>query len=251
MPSYGPPSMMGGMLNDIRQQDEVKRRVAALSGCHLHWRSLVIASRPFEVAVCSGAEVLLNDLIAADPSHPAVRDERLPYWTEIWPAAVVVAEAALEAGSALAGKQVLDLGCGLGVAGMAAGCAGARVCLCDYDPRAVQFAALNWAANVDPEPRAVVMDWREPVFEPVFDLILAADIVYEKRFFEPVIRAFDRLLKPGGAVWLGEPNRMLSSGFFLALEPCGYAFERREKRVPFPNPDKPTEVGLYTIWKKC
>jgi 2-polyprenyl-3-methyl-5-hydroxy-6-metoxy-1,4-benzoquinol methylase len=238
------------MGTDIRQHAEIKRRVAALGDCHLRWRPLMIGSERFDVAACSGADLLLDALIAADPAHPAVRDERLPYWTEIWPASVVVAGAALEAGGALAGKAVLDLGCGLGVAGMAAGRAGARVCLCDYDPQAVRFAALNWVANVDAEPRAVVMDWRAPVFEAAFDLILAADIVYEKRFFEPIIRAFDRLLKPGGRVWLGEPDRHFSRGFFAALERAGYGFSRTVRRVDFPNPEKPTDVSLYTISKK-
>jgi 2-polyprenyl-3-methyl-5-hydroxy-6-metoxy-1,4-benzoquinol methylase len=238
------------MQDRLEQLEDVKRRTAALAGFHLHWRPLAIGSHRFDVAACSGADVLLDALIAADPAHPAVRDERLPYWTEIWPAAVVVAEAALEAGAALAGKRVLDLGCGLGVAGLAAGRAGAEVVFCDYDPQAVRFAALNWAANVGPNPKAVVMDWRAPAFESAFDLILAADIVYEKRFFEPVVRAFDRLLKPRGSVWLAEPDRPFSSDFFPVLAGAGYVFERRTRRVPFPNPEKPTDVGFYTISKK-
>jgi 2-polyprenyl-3-methyl-5-hydroxy-6-metoxy-1,4-benzoquinol methylase len=237
------------MWDEAERRAEVRRRAAALAESHLKWRPLVIAGQRFEVPTCSGAEVLLDALIAAAPDQPAVRDERLPYWTEIWPAAVVVAEAALGAGPRLAGKRVLDLGCGLGVAGTAAGRAGAQVCLCDYDPKAVQFAALNWVANVPSRPHAVVMDWRAPAFEAGFDLILAADIVYEKRFFGPVVRAFDLLLKPGGAVWLGEPNRPFSTGFFDVLRAAGYAFERREKQVAFPNPAKPTDVGFYTIWK--
>ena len=225
----------------------MKKRAAFLAALHLQWRNVSVNGQRFDIATCGGADAMLDALIAADPSSPAVRDERLPYWTEIWPSSVAVAERVLAAGRGLAGMRMLDLGCGLGLAGIAAGRCGAEVWLCDYDPRAVQFAALNWVANADGMPRAVVMDWREPAFDAVFDRILAADIVYEKRFYAPVIRAFDRLLKPGGEVWLGEPNRPFSAAFFEALHRAGYAFQRTEQVVAFPNPAKPTTVGLYTI----
>jgi predicted nicotinamide N-methyase len=238
------------MMADRNQQiGDVKRRALALKAMHPVWRTIEVGQERFEMATCRGAEALLDELIAADPASPAVRDERLPYWTEIWPSALAVAGRVLEAGRSLAGQRVLDLGCGLGLAGVAAGRCGAEVCFCDYDPQAVRFAALNWVANVGGTPWAVVMDWREPAFEAVFDRILAADIVYEKRFFEPVIHAFDCLLKPGGEVWLGEPNRPFSSGFFEVLAAHGYAYSREERLVPFPNPAKSTSVGVYGIYK--
>ena len=161
------------------------------------------------MATCSRAEALLDELIAADPASSAFRDERLPYWTEIWPAALALAGRVVESSRDWAGKQVLDLGCGLGLPGVAAGRCGAEVCLCDYDWQAVRFAALNWVVNVGGSPLALVMDWREPAFEASFDRILAADIVYEKRFFEPVIRAFlvEVLLGPFGEVFDGEAER--------------------------------------------
>src|SRR5438067_209367 len=46
-------------------------------------------------------------------------DERLPYFGTLWPAAEALA-AHLLAGPGLDGKQVLDLGCGLGACGLAA-----------------------------------------------------------------------------------------------------------------------------------
>lgn len=236
------------MIEDRAQQiEDVKRRVASMGALPLEWRVIQVGPERFEMATCRGAEALLEDLIAGDPASPAVLDERLPYWTEIWPSALAVAGRVVERGREWAGKQVLDLGCGLGLAGVAAGRCGADVCLCDYDEKAVQFAALNWVANVNREPQAVVMDWREPTLGPIFDRILAADIVYEKRFFEPVIRAFDCLLKPGGEIWMGEPNRPFSSGFFSVLSAHGYSYRREERSVSFPNPDQPTVVGLYTI----
>ncbi len=240
---------MTGMLD---QSEEVKRRVEALAArFRVHWQTVRVAGVRLDLAVCVNGEELLNALIDAGPDDPAVRDERLPYWTELWPSALAVAERALEQPSALTGLQVLDLGCGLGLTGVAAGRCGARVVLCDYDERAARFAALNWAANVGGPSSVVVMDWRAPVFGAAFDRILAADIVYEKRFYEPVIEAFDRLMKPAGEIWLGEPDRAGASGFFEALRTAGFRYVREVRRVPAPNPASPTTVSLYTITRSA
>lgn len=232
-----------------RQIEEVKERAAALAPLHVQWRSVETGGERFEMATCGSAEVLLNELIGADPASAAVRDERLPYWTEIWPSALIVAARVLEE-KTLAGRRVMDLGCGLGMAGVAAGRRGAEVWFCDYDEQALRFAALNWAANVGGPFAGAVMDWREPAFGAEFDLILAADVVYEKRFFEPLLNAFDALLKPGGAVWLGEPHRPFSTGFFECMTAHGYSFRREDRVTPFPNPEMPTTVGLYTVSKR-
>src|SRR5437870_12373463 len=50
----------------------------------------------------------------ADPAAP------IPYWAEIWTASRAIARR-LAAGPSLEGAAVLDLGCGLGLSGLAAG----------------------------------------------------------------------------------------------------------------------------------
>jgi len=236
------------MMGQRNQTDDVRRRVAALTTrFRVRWKPVTVAGARFELAVCASGEELLSALIAAGPDDPAVRDERLPYWTECWPAARALAARVMERAAALEGLRVLDLGCGLGLPGVAAGRCGARVVFCDYDEWAARFAALNWAANLGGTGSVMVMDWREPACGASFDRILAADIVYEKRFYGPVLEAFDRLLKPDGEVWLGEPNRAFSGDFFNALRAAGFRYEREERRVPDPNPDRPTIVSVYAI----
>jgi hypothetical protein len=53
-------------------------------------------------------------------------DEADPYWTRVWPSAVALAKEVLRRPELVAGKRVCDLGCGLGVAGIAAALAGGR-----------------------------------------------------------------------------------------------------------------------------
>ena len=66
-------------------------------------------------------------------------DERLPYWAELWPAAVAMAHYMTER-LPLAGRRDLELGCGLGLVGIVAALKGARVLSTDYEAAALAFA---------------------------------------------------------------------------------------------------------------
>ena len=138
-------------------------------------------------------------------------DERLPYWAEVWPASVLLGRHILRSADRLRGRACLDLGCGLGLTGMIAASTGAQVVAFDYEWPAVSFARRNAILNTVPQPLWTVMDWRRPaVREHAFDFIWGGDVLYEKRFFEPLIRLFHHALAPGGRIWIGEPVRSVS-----------------------------------------
>ena len=74
--------------------------------------------------------------------------DRDPYWCEPWPSALAMAEQLLQRRELVAGRSVCELGCGLGLAGLAAAVAGAaEVVLLDREPLALQCALLNAALN--------------------------------------------------------------------------------------------------------
>src|SRR5579862_1794881 len=74
-----------------------------------------------------------------------VRDERLPYWADLWPAARVLAAALLEChvSSDVQRPRLLELGCGLGLATAAALRAGYDVTATDYYADALRFTHVN------------------------------------------------------------------------------------------------------------
>src|SRR5262245_44485176 len=74
-------------------------------------------------------------------------DERLPYWAELWPAAVAMAHYMTER-LPLTGRRVLELGCGLGLVGIVAALQGARVLSTDYEAAALAFARHTPVAMV-------------------------------------------------------------------------------------------------------
>ncbi len=136
-------------------------------------------------------------------------EDRIPYWAELWPSADAMIRWLLEGGAPVRPGRALEIGCGLGLVGMAALRAGWTIDLTDRDPAAVDLLRANLAANgLDPR-RARVMDWDEPPAAR-YDTILAADILYEKVFAGPLLRFFDRALAPGGRAYLAEPGRPVS-----------------------------------------
>jgi predicted nicotinamide N-methyase len=138
-------------------------------------------------------EALLDETAFAD-------DEFLPYWAELWPAALALAEALP---GDLGGRRVVELGCGLGVPSLVAAARGARVTAVDWAADAIALLRENAARNqlaLD----AVQADWR--AFAGTFDLALAADVLYEARNVDPLAQALP-LLAPEALVALaGRPH---------------------------------------------
>jgi predicted nicotinamide N-methyase len=138
-------------------------------------------------------------------------EEYMPYWAEVWPAGVELARhvATLE----LRGRSVLELGCGLGLPSIVAALRGARVTATDWSPEAIEAIEANAARN-GVTLTGVVLDWNggTPAGGP-FDLVLAADVLYEERNAAPVVRAFAAALAEDGEALLTDPGRRHAAGF--------------------------------------
>ena len=169
------------------------------------------------VPVAAGAISLvtptsMDDLLAGEWLARYERLGYLPYWADIWPAALGLVQW-LFAGPSFAAARVLDLGCGVGLAGIAAGMRGARVTFADLDPDALEFARFNAEANGLQDITTVRLDWGHQTVAGRFDCVLLADVAYEAVHFEPLLRHVRRCVAPGGRALLGDPFRAVASGF--------------------------------------
>jgi predicted nicotinamide N-methyase len=139
------------------------------------------------------------------------RDEFLPYWAELWPSALALAD--VVAGRQVGGLDVLELGCGLGLPSLVAARDGARVLATDWADEALALLRANASRNgVSLETRR--LDWREPGELGSFDLVLAADVLYERRYVDVLAELLPSL---GGEVLLADPGRPFLRAF---LELC-------------------------------
>jgi predicted nicotinamide N-methyase len=162
---------------------------------------------------------------AIDPAAFA-GDERLPYWADLWSSAIALA-VFLRDRPDLAGARVLELGCGTGLAGIAAAQAGGRVVVTDYEEDALRFARANAEINLGAAARhrlrAELLDWRTPGAAGTYDLILGADIVYDRANFPFLLDVFRASMAPGGAVLIADPERIIGRDFLRDAEASGFA----------------------------
>ena len=150
-------------LNQLIQQTLPRGRVAVShpQGCPQLGLYL------FDPEVLSGP--LTHEEAQAVVAEPA-------YWSFCWASGQVLANWLLQHPEHVAGKRVIDFGCGSGVVAVAAALAGAReVVACDLDPAALAAAQANAALNG--VQLSVCQDWFQRQGE--FDLVTAADVLYD------------------------------------------------------------------------
>jgi predicted nicotinamide N-methyase len=166
--------------------------------------------------------------------RPQREDElHLPYWAELWDSALGVAHWLCDPQCAVrAPRSVLDVGCGMGLAGTVAAAVGHRVLLADIENDSLLFARAN-AMQFDPLVRARRVDWRRDRLNEQFDLIIGADVLYDKSQWEYLDLFFRAHLAPNGSIILGEPGRQTGEMFitWITAPSRGWRLEQSEQRV--------------------
>lgn len=156
------------------------------------------------------------------------RDERLPYWAELWPsstvlAAFVLAEAAVTIpGPARGETHAIELGAGIGLVSIAAAMAGYHITATDYYDDALDFTRANAYRNLGREIATLALDWRSiPPSLPRFELVLASDVLYESRYAPLVASTIDRCMAPSGVAYVADPGRVAVGAFADACAELG------------------------------
>jgi predicted nicotinamide N-methyase len=173
------------------------------------------------------------------------RDERLPYWAELWPSARVLGESLLRMRSE--GRSLLELGCGSGLVSTCAALAGFSVTVSDYYDDAMLFARVNARRNAAPDPGTVLIDWRNlPKDLPRFDLVVASDVLYERTYGPVVAQAIAATLARDGVAYVADPGRVARDTFIRALSPIGLKVAERTS-VPFRDGTVSQTITIFEI----
>ena len=185
------------------------------------------------VELPSGALRLLQPRESAElpDDGPVEWAPLVPYWSVLWRSGVALARE-LD-GKQLGGKRLVELGCGLAVPSIAAARAGAKVLATDADPEAVELVARNAELNgVDVE--GAVADWssdaaaEELAARGPFDLVLAADVLYER---PTVARMLSLLPRLAPAAWLADPSRPTAAVFLERARERGWTVDSDRRGV--------------------
>lgn len=178
----------------------------------------------------------------------------LPYWAELWDSALgIIDHLSDPTSSPILNPEpqtpnppnVLDLGCGMGLTGAVAAALGARVTFADLEPDALLFARLN-AIDYEDRIRTRQLNWRKDRIPEQFDLIIGADILYDRHqwpFLEPFWRGH---LRAGGQVLLGEPGRQTGDLFLDWIKPHPWTIEQLKITVA----TRTTPIRLLLLKRK-
>jgi predicted nicotinamide N-methyase len=181
---------------------------------------VLVQGQTFLIERPSQSDKLLD---APEVTHAFALDEYMPYWAEIWPAARMLAKVLLRESFA-PGQLTLEMGCGLGVAGVVALSRGAHVVFTDYDLCALHFAARNARLNGFDNFQTRQIDWRHPPDDLRVPCILASDLIYEVRNVVPVVRFMKTVLLPGGTCLMTDQDRIPAELFRTTLAEEGLKF---------------------------
>jgi predicted nicotinamide N-methyase len=176
--------------------------------------TIVIGERTFIVSRPDAVDRLTD--------HPVLggeraADEYMPYWARLWPAARLLAEVVLTEAWPSVPSSALEIGCGLGLPGLAALARGMHVTFSDYDVTSLRFAADNARINGFTKFDVLPLDWRHPPPGLRFPLLLAADLLYEAPLVAPLAALVRRLLAPDGCCLLVNGDRVALQSLAPAL----------------------------------
>ena len=134
----------------------------------------------------------------------------------------------------LKGRRVVELGCGVGLPSVVALAGGARVTATDHYAAALDFTRHNARVNLGSEPETRLLDWHAPETEGLgpFDLVLAADVLYEHRNVWALAALIPTLLAPDGEVLLADPRRKDAPAFLERMREGGFRSSVEEHVVP-------------------
>jgi predicted nicotinamide N-methyase len=166
-----------------------------------------------------------------------------PLWAKIWDASAILVQYMADLAAAPK-RRVLELGSGIGVAGIAAASMGHDITLTEYDPDALNFLRANTRINNCKHVPVLHLDWFKPELEGCFDLIIGSEVVYQDRAVEALGDIFQKFLSPRGKVVLAERVRSTGAVFF---EKMAVRFDIQAKKHTLRSQEKSETVVLFEL----
>ena len=158
-------------------------------------------------------------LAGDDPPEP-------PYWAHLWTGALILAAAV--PGNA---GRVIELGCGLGLPGLVAARRGAHVTFVDRLAAPLAFVRASAAANRLAPVALCVADFAAGALRGPVDLVLAAEVLYDRATLGALPDTLRQSLRPGGRALVTDARRTETAAFYDALDTSGLRWRATEHAV--------------------
>lgn len=208
-----------------------------------------------ELSTAQVRNISLNILQLKDPETYLIRNieseklslDNFPFWTMVWEGAIVLADFLVNQ-EPVPGRQILELGSGLGFVGLFAAARGHEVTLTDNSPDALAFAQFSAHYNKLPTALVKFLDWEKPELPQSYDWIVGSDILYEPKNFGLLLEIFVRYLAPEGRIYLTHGLKGPGAKTFFEMAKKQFAIRYREKNIRSEGENK--KVLFFELLKK-
>ena len=163
-----------------------------------------------------------------------------PMFGVVWASGVVLAN--LMADFQVAGKSILEVGCGIALASLVLNGRTANITATDYHPEAEAFLLENIKLNKGNRIPFFCTGWGDPnAGLGDFDLIIGSDLLYEQGHAELLAGFINQHAKAQCEVVLVDPGRGMLGRFSRIMARFGYASTKEKPSIS--NPTNPPFKG--------
>jgi len=144
----------------------------------------------------------------------------------VWASSQILAH--LMAEHTIAGKRILEIGCGIALPSMVLNHRHADITATDYHPEVEAFLNYNTALNEAPDIPFYRADWKDlDSGMGKFDLLVGSDILYEQNHVGLLSGFIDRHAKADSEVILVDPDRRQHARFSKTMVRLGFSHHQR------------------------
>ena len=206
-------------------------------------RMLNIAGQNLTFELPSSQDQLLQIAIESEISGASDSD---PYWGSLWETSPKMAAMILQHQWPRRLKM-LELGCGIGVTGIAALFAGHEVTFSDHATAAVRLAVYNAGLNGFPEATGEVFDWQQPPTSFQYDFVFGSDVLYDIAHHQSLLNTIQQMLQDDGIAWIGEAGRANADQFVKLANSLDWNVQTIDERGKRTHAVQHTQFRLYIL----
>ncbi len=197
-----------------------------MSNCRFKYKeiSFDIGGTTVMLKEVTNFDELFNLLVIEQGNSQISLDDFIPYWTELWPSAKGLSSFLAENLHIIKDENIFEIGCGLGLPSLISAKLGAqKVVATDLIEDALDHVILNASLNgVSELVEVKIADWTKMEVSDwsSFEVILAADIIYEKRFVDEFINFISKIISSHQEklVVIAEPQRQVAATMIKELK---------------------------------
>ena len=182
-----------------------------------------------------------------DAERAGISSAAWPLFGQVWPAGIVLAEAA--SAMPVAGRRILEFGCGLALASLVLQRRGADITASDHHPLVEDFLRKNAVLNDLPPVPYRDAPWAgEDASLGRYGLLLGGDVLYEREHVPLLAGFLERHAAPVAEIVVADPGRGHGNALSRALTLQGYAID--EQRLGFGADDAPPYRGRLLRYRR-